>query len=53
MVSFGCGVGRFDPMVMVVEKGDNTQVRVVFSNISVLQSIPLCCIVRQLGENGN
>jgi hypothetical protein len=37
-------MGRLDP---VVERGDAS-----LSNISVLQSIPLRCIVRQLRESG-
>jgi hypothetical protein len=50
MVSISGGVGRFVPMVMVVERG-MLHVQLFFSNISVLQSIPLHCIVRPSGEN--
>jgi hypothetical protein len=52
MISIGGGVGRFVPVVMAVERGDATGAW-SFSNINVLQSIPLHCTVRHLGENGS
>jgi hypothetical protein len=49
-VSISGGVGRFVPMVMVVERGDATD---VFSlcQLLVSQSILLHCTVCQLGES--
>jgi hypothetical protein len=43
-ISIDGEVGRFHPMV---ERGDATGAW-SFSNIGVLQSNPLCCIVRQI-----
>jgi hypothetical protein len=44
MVSISGGVGRFVPVVIVLERGDAAGAW-SFSNISVLQSIPLHYIV--------
>jgi hypothetical protein len=52
MVSISGGVGRFVLKVLVVQRGDATGVWSFF-NISVLQSIPLCCTVHQLGESNS
>jgi hypothetical protein len=48
MVSISGGVGRFVPIIKLVEKGDATGVLGLFQ---ILVSIPLHCIWHQLGEN--
>jgi hypothetical protein len=52
MVSIGGGLQRFVPVDMVVGRGDVTGAS-SFSNISVLQSILLHCIVCLLGGEGS
>jgi hypothetical protein len=49
MVSINDSVGRFVPVVMVVERGDATGT-LSSSDINVLYSIPLYCTMHQSGE---
>jgi hypothetical protein len=46
MIIIDGGVGSFVPIVIMMERGDTTGAW-SFPNINVLQSIMLCCTVRQ------
>jgi hypothetical protein len=51
MVGISGGVGRFVPVVMVVETGDATGVLCLFPILVYYSQFPLHCTVHQLGEN--